>query len=279
MDIFYTGTDVLLPIPLVDGSGAPLDASAVSYRVTDADGVEVIAQTDLSGFTPSDPIAVIAVLAANNTLASGVGRALRALDLLCTTAAGTVAVSASYLIQTADPLMLAVNSFQTLAQAEFTAANMPNLPGWDAATKDSRIAALMDARQHINLLNFTPINGNSIWGQDSLNFVPEGSFGTPFAATNGAFIWAGDLSYLTPAQFATLPARFSAALKMAQVAEANYILGGDPEEDNRRTGLLSDAVGESRQSYRARTPLDIPVSKRALRYLAMFITFNKRIGR
>lgn len=281
MNVFRTATDVLLTIPLVDDSGNSLDATSISYRVIDADSAEIVPSSPVADFVASEAVVTVAIPAISNTLLAGVARGLRSVELLCITAAGTVAIVTNYLIETADPLILGVNSFQTLVQAEFTSASIPNLTGWNAASTRDRIAALMDARMHINQLNFAPINGNSMWGQDSLNFVPEGATNTNFVSGNGSWLYGGDLSLISVTQFLNLPPRFATALRLAQVAEANFILGGDPEEGKRQSGLVMDQIGESRQAWRNNTskPLQLPVCRRALSYLGQFVTFARRTNR
>jgi hypothetical protein len=277
MNVYLAGNDVKLVVPLTDQDGNALDVSSIKYRVTDANGVELVAMTTLAGFTPSDIEAVISISAALNTLAAGVVRDLRAVELQCVIDSNTSILRASYAIEASDPLVVGVNSFQSLAQAEFRAQVMPNLNAWNAADTQSRVQALIDARLHICQLNFYTSINNRLWGQDSLNFVPEGSVVTNFVANS--YLYGGNLSFLTPDQFAKLPPLLLAALYPAQIAEADFILGGSPIEQRRQSGLHSDTIGESRQTFRTGKPLELPVCRRALSYLSMFITFAKRTGR
>jgi len=239
----------------------------------------VVASTSLSSFSDGDATAEILVPATNNALAASQARGLRSVELTCLMGVNTIVILTAYGIELSDPLQVGVNSFQTYSQAEFTAMQVPNIPGWDAASKENRIAALMDARLHVCQLNFSQLNSNINWGQDSLNFIPEGSFNTSYISMNGMFMFNGNLTLLTPAQFAKLPPKFLAALKLAQIAEADNILGGDPLEERRRSGVTSEAIGETKSSYRIGKPLELPVSRRALAYLSYFVSFSKRIGR
>lgn len=279
MDVFLAGTDVTLSVPLVDKSGNPINVSTVSYRVTDQDDIEVVANTSLSSFSEGSETADILVPALKNALATGASRGLRSVELTCLVGVNTVVILTAYGIELSDPLQVGVDSFQTYSQAEFAALSMPNTPGWDAASKEERIAALIDARLHICQLSFSQLNSNINWGQDSLNFVPEGSYSTNYISANGMFMFNGNLMLLTTEQFAKLPVRFLSALRSAQIAEADNILGGDPMEKQRRAGLTMEAVGESKQSFRTGKPLELPVSRRALAYLSFFVTFSKKIGR
>ena len=163
--------------------------------------------------------------------------------------------------------------------ALLTALDIPALEAWDGASEDQRIAALIDARERIVQLNFNLLNSNVNFGQDSLQYVPEGQYQSSYVARNSLFIFHGNLAILTPQQFTTLPERFKTALRKAQVAEADRILGGDPYDEKRQSGLVMEQVGESRQMFRAGKALTLPVCRRALGYLSYYVTFNKRIGR
>ena len=279
MDVFSAGTAVTLSVPLQDKSGNPLSVTAVQYQVTDENGAELVPTVALAGFTPGAAAAQIIVSAAENTLAAGVARALRNVTLTCTVGGNQITIRAAFAIEAGDPLVVGVNSFMTYAQAEFTALSIPLLEGWNNADEQTRMAALMDARSHICQLSFTQLNSNMNWGQDSLNYVPEGRFDTDYVGNSSMFLFNGNLDLLRPDQFTSLPTRFVDALKRAQVVEADSILGGNSIEQKRRDGLTQDDIGESRQSFRATKPLEMPVCRRALGYLSYFITFSKKIGR
>lgn len=292
MNIFLAGTPVALVIPLADRSGNLLAVDAVSYRVVDHTGKEIVALNPLTGFAVGDTEATVTVPGILNNIvgipANLTGqqidafqvRETRTVELLLTVASNTILLNQAYALEPTDPLVVGINSYQTFAQAELCALDIPNMAAWNAATDGDKIAALVDARSHINQLNFWMMNSNANWGQDALNFVPEGQFVTSFAAGGGhSFLFNGNLALLTPTQFLKLPVRFLMALSKAQVAEADSIMGGDPVSERRKEGLLLESIGEVKQMYRSGKPLDLPVSKRALRYLSQFVSFSKRIGR
>ncbi len=279
MDVFLAGTDVTLSVQLQDKNGNPITVTGIEYRVTDQNGAEVVTRSTLNGFVSGSPQASIPVPAEINALPDGVVSGVRNVDLFCVVAGNTVVMSAPYGIETADPLQIGVNSFQNIAQAEFLALSIPNTPSWDAAVSQDRVAALIDARSHIVQLNFSQLNSNINWGQDSLNFVPEGTYSTNYVSSNGMFLFNGNLALLTPQQFSKLPEKFVFALRQAQLVEADAILGGNVVEGRRREGLMLETIGDVKQMYRPGKPLDLPVCKRALGYLSYFVTFAKRIGR
>jgi hypothetical protein len=88
-----------------------------------------------------------------------------------------------------------------------------------------------------------------------------------------------NIGLLTAAEIEALPALFLQALRMAQIAESDSILGGDPVGELRREGLMSKTVGESSQMYRPGKPLVMPVSDRAMRYLAGYVRRSLVVGR
>lgn len=292
MEIYLAGTPVTLTVPMQDRNGNALTVASISYRVVDQAGLEVVPLTPLASFVATATEAIIEITADVNNIAPVPGtinsnqidafavRGVRTVELILNVGGNSVVLNKSYALEPTDPLVVGVNSFQNFPQAELTSLDIPNMPGWAGASDKEKIAAMVDARAHICQLNFWMLNSNINWGQDSLNYVPEGAYQSPYASGgNHLFIFNGNLSLLTPLQFDRLPARFKAALRLAQVAEADSILGGDPVDVRRREGLLSEAIGEVRQQFRAGKPLDMPVSKRALRYLSQFVSFAKKIGR
>lgn len=294
MEIYLAGTEINQSIDLVDRNGNALEVDSISYRVVDMTETELVPSTPVTGFVTGDTSVIITVSASVNAIAevpldaditSGQidtfnTRETRTVELYCVTSIGnTILIKSSYGLEHPDPLRVGINSFQTLPQAELISLDVYGTLGWDSAGDQDKIAALIQARSHICQLNFWLLNSNINWGQDSLNFVPEGSVVSPYAGSSSPFIFNGNLGLLTPIQYGRLPGRFKSALRLAQVAEADSILGGDPVDARRREGLLLESIGESKQMFRTGKPLDLPVSKRALRYLSAFVTFSKRLGR
>lgn len=280
LDVYLQNTDVTLVVDLVDGSGNPLSVSAAKYKLINQDGAELVTVTDVPGFVANSAQATIAIPASLNVLAASNTREIRSVELLCTTAGGTIAFSRNYAVEVTDPLQVAVNTFQSFAQAQLTALDIPNLDAWDAASDQQKIQALMDAREHVVQLNFNLLNSNVNFGQDQLAYVPEGQFQSSYVARNSLFIFNGNLAILNATQYATLPEKFKRQLRLAQVVEANAILGGEPDESKRTGGVIEEKIGESSQKFRTTgVPLRLPVCRRALGYLSYYVTFAKRIGR
>lgn len=281
LDLYLADKGVSLTVPLVDDTGNELTAAAVQYRITDQDGTVRVAQTAISTFASGDTEVKVDVPASVNTMAAGALREIRVVEFIVTLedSGNTVVLTRSYGIESLDPLKIPERSFQSYAMAELMALDIPNIDAFAAATEEQRIAALMDAREHIVQLNFNLLNSNVNFGQDQLAYVPEGSFQSAYVARNSLFIFNGNLNLLNSTQFAALPDKFKRALRQAQIVEANAILGGESDERRRAIGLVEDEIGESRQKYRDGVPLKLPVCKRALGYLSYYVTFAKRIGR
>lgn len=292
MDVFLAGTPVSLSIPLVDRSGNQIVADSVEYRVVSQTGAALVERATLSSFSSGDATAIVDVPASLNALTpipsnitfsqldSFSVREIRTIELFLNVAGNTVPFSKSYAIEPAEPLVVGINSFQTFSQAELTSLDISNVPGWNSASDSEKIAALITARQHICQLNFWMLNSNVNWGQDNLNYVPEGAYESPVASANRTpFVFNGNLSLLTPKQFEALPVRFKAALYRAQLVEADSIIGGDPVDERRKHGIVVETIGETKQMYRQSKPLDLPCCRRALQYIGYYITFGRKVGR
>ena len=279
LDIYLAGTEVTLTIDLVDAAGNALSVNSVQYTVLDMSGAAVVPLTTLSTFTSGDSQAAIEIANTVNQLTAPNPREIRTVELRCETDTGTIGISKSYAIETTDPLKIPDTSFQTFPMAQLTALDIPNIAAFNAASERDQIAALMDAREHIVQLNFNMLNSNVNFGQDSLNYVPEGSFQSAYAARNSLFLFNGSLNLLNETQFNQLPEKFKRALRQAQVVEANAILGGEPDDAKRQAGIVEEKIGESTIKFGQGSKLSLPVCKRALGYLSYYVNFAKRIGR
>ena len=279
LDVYLNNTDVTVTVDLVDEMGNLLNVNSVDYRVVNQDNTVLVARVAASGFTAGDSQVAITVPQASNTMAATSTREVRSVELYCVTDAGTIGFSKSYGLELMDPLKVATNTFQNFAMAQLTAMDIPNLTAWHAAPEQEKVRALIDAREHIVQLNFNLLNSNVNFSQDSLNYVPEGSFQSAYVARNSLFLFNGNLNLLDETQFNQLPERFKKALRQAQVVEANAILGGDPDDAKRSAGIVEERIGESTIKFTQGAKLSLPVCKRALGYLSYYVTFAKRIGR
>lgn len=275
MNIFAAGTETTLDVPLTDASGNVLAVDGITYVISDETGAWLHGPVVMEDFAPGSDVASIVIPADINTLAPGVGRSLRSIDLQCTIGTNITNLQAAYVVSIPDPLVVGLNSFASYSSLQFAAMEIPSLTGWDNASQMQRMAALITAREHITRLSFTGLALQP--AQNSLDFIPEGSYET--RAPGSLMNVESGLDMLTPDQFKRLPAKFIAALTRAQLVEADALLGGDAVGQRRADGLVQDDVGESRQTYRNTKPLQLPVCRRALGYLSLYVSFAKRIGR
>jgi len=241
MNLYLHATDVALVISLQG-----LAATAVTYRVLDAAGNELLGATG-AGFTEGDTEVAVTVPALLNTLAAGVYRDIRKVELTMVAGDGTRILSELYAIEVENILNIGYNSYQTYETAELTAMFSQPLDAWDVSTKDARISSLIEAREHIGALSFTE--------------APLG------------------INHLTPDEFAALTEPLQVALRRAQVIEADYIMGGGIIDRKRESGLMSETIGESSNMFRPGKSVELPVCKRCARALAGHITFAMKIGR
>lgn len=279
VSVYLAGTDVKQSISLVNEDGSIIPITSITYRVLNQDEQVLVASSPATDFVVGSGEVTITVPSTANIIAVGNAREIRSVELTCVTNSNTIVFASSYGIELPDPLVTGLNSFQNFALAQLTALDIPNLPAWDAASENERVAALIDAREHIIQLNFSLLNSNVNFGQDQLSHVPEGQYQSQYVARNGLFLFNGNLGLLNSTQFLTLPERFRKALRQAQVVEADNILSGGGIDHNRQLGLIENEIGEMRQKYRDSMPLNLPVCNRALKYLSYYVNFSKRIGR
>jgi hypothetical protein len=158
-------------------------------------------------------------------------------------------------------LLRLVNSFQTYPEAIQLSREIPGLVAWGAKTDIERSAALVEAYERLIRLGYR---------------IPRPEVDTMDRIDSGLAL---DLSprhweIMTIGDFDGLPARFTRALRKAQIAEAEDILGGDVIAGRRKAGLLSESVGESSMMFRTGKPLNLGISGAALAYLTGYINIR-----
>jgi hypothetical protein len=260
MDMYLGGTEVTSHIVLADDFGNPLTVDTLEYEVVDQTGAAVVAREPIAGFVAGTANVLIVVPPSANTLTPPNVRESRRINLYCIVAGNTLLITRLYAVEANAVLVTGENSFQTYDEAELLSLEIPNVNGWNAATYRDKIAALMEARVRLCKMNFNIFNSN-MWA--------------------GGMGYGGDISYIPPESFVQLPPRFLKALRLAQVAEANYITGiaNGQIVDKQAQGLVEDTVGESKQVFSRGMPLKLQVSRDASRYLSTYITYNIRTAR
>lgn len=260
LPVHKADADVSINVPFVDDLGASLTPVSGTYRVMDESESDIVASAAISVAGSSVDITIPAV---SNAVASGTTRGIRTVEVTLVMASSTHVIRESYIIQALSVLAVMTNSYQTIAQAELRALELPRLGAWHDKTENERINAMIDAFHHIGKMRFSVKSS-----VDSQSLLEPGNI------TNISKLNSYDL-----ADFLLLDAAFLEALRRAQVVEADNILGGDIVGEQRRVGLMSQTIGESSHFFRPTKPVQLPVSVEALRYLQGYVDHNVRITR
>lgn len=224
MKTYLTGQSITVSIPLVDGDGGSVVALAASYRVLNHEG-SVVQSGEVTPWDAANTSATITVLASVNTLDGESGREIRIIELVLTTAEGTTLVPHDYMVERQDPLSVPLTSFQTYNEALAGAYDIPKMDAWATATRQARLAALIQARNNLTRLRYDFDNMDMDLSIDSIG--------------HDAVV------VLTEDNFQEFPEDFIAALKRAQLIEANSLMTSNTLSDMRNEGVLERTVGES----------------------------------
>lgn len=254
MQIYEPGQDIEVTLPFLDENGATVTPTALDYQVVDEAGASVIALTNIPTFTAADGQYKITVPIASNTLSAGVVRGLRKVELRVTVGSDIYWQRKAYILEIASPLSLLVNSFQTYEEAELNARGLVGLEGWELADTQHRTSALQQAYDHMHGFNYR-------W------FYTDGTYEHK------------SVRDLTTTEWALLLDRQKGDFQKAQIVHANYLLGGNPIEQDIEAGLQSSTIGETSQFYRPRPSLSLSVSRDAMKYLGRWVVWSGYIGR
>ena len=265
MNIYRDVSTVILDLPFVDENGQAVTPTSASYRVLSEDNSELVPSTAivLSGAEVRTQVTIGTV---ENTLATDQRRALRVVELTLISPTGTVSSSVRYIIESDAIVISGSTSFQTFNEALLSSMDMLNIERWNISTYRDQKTALIEAYINICRLQFSGIEVNK------MRKVVYVSSRTDVSGIGG-------MRELTAEDLQDLDPTFLSDLRKAQVAEANFILGGDSIEDKRRIGLLSETIGESSNMFRSGTPLALPVSDRAMDYLKRYVVRSLRLSR
>ena len=270
-NLYVAGTAVTLPVLFEDEDGNALQIASAAYRVIDEDDVEIVPPSPFvitsttitiastfNAVVPIDPTTLTfdTMDAAQIKVAS-----LRVIEFSLVDLIGNILpYSISYLIAPRDPMIVGLNSFQTLNQSKMNAMFVGGLTTWNTSTDQEKVLALMEAKQRLCTYRYCNITS----GQSYLNQAIE----------------IGDISLLTPSEFKMLTQRFLNAIRFAQIAEADSILsGGDPTEKARQDGLLSQKIGETTETYNKTRPVDYRIAKKSFAFISKFLSNSHRISR
>lgn len=154
MNAVIAGHETTFVIPVSGLNGEFSDATAVSYRVVDGFGNELLPFTPILPFESGSFEVTITVSAAINTLSEGSSREVRLIEALITTERGTIKTEIDYVIEAMDVLVVGQNSFLTYAGALQVGYNIPAINSWQESEKSDRITALISAHKTISQMVF-----------------------------------------------------------------------------------------------------------------------------
>lgn len=266
--VYRHGQEVKVAIPCVRAeTGETVRATAVSYRVVNAAGDEIVPLTEVADFVPDSSSVTVTVSSAENQIADDVTRDMRRVEIFMTADDGEAYNFVRYFLQRDDSLVVMGNSFQTYEQALLVALDLPNLGVWNAKCEQEHKAALIKAFHALCGMRYVIPGSLSM---RAVSYEP---------GRRGSMTYINRIAELSKEEFEGLNERFVNAIRRAQVVEADVILGGDPVGDLRRAGLISHTTGESSGFFGTNKPLNLAVSERALRELQGFMTYATYITR
>ena len=253
---------VRVTVPFVDLNGDPVTPTAVSVIVRDADGEQIGAGFDAT-FAAGDTETEVAIEASYN-----VSPGVRLVDVTLVTVDGQFPARIAYAVRGQELLTVPATSFQTAEEADLLATTLPNLGNWAGASPDLRRAALAQAYRNLVRLAYR-IRPVGDW-DDQVMF----DFGNGDILVQPRF-WP----VMTSEEWKKLPERFRLAMCRAQIVEANELLSTSGVADRRRSGLLSETIGESSMMFRSGKPLDLGIAGAALKEMTGFLDLRMTITR
>jgi hypothetical protein len=256
-----------------DEAGNKIEGVSASWELFDERGIPIDAGV-VADFDPTADAVSFEVDAVSLTLPAGANSAGREIVVIFTLADGEeVELRDYFLVVSSQPLSLMANSFVTYPEALALRQEFANLAGWDVNDRPRQAAALAEAYRRLCRMSFTCPGVRS--NQSSVGYAAFGT-GTDEPFFGGRRV---RVSALTLEQFDALPETFRRALKRAQLAEANALLGGNPIADKRKAGMISETVGESSAFFQSKPYLNLPISQEAYEEVKRFVFLKIRIQR
>jgi len=243
--------------------------TSATYRVVDHAGVVLVPDTPIEVYGDDEHLEIVISSDLTQVAAGERRKLLRVMLTVVGQDDELFKFSESVLIQALNKLLIPAESFQTVDEASMIAMDVFNLPNWEVANRELRRKALIESAHRIKRISFNLTDSHV--GQDYIEH-PN------WLLTDDSGAYAG-FDAMTEVDFNALPTLFLHDLKIAQVVEADAVLGLETPESKRASGVLSDTVGETSQMFRSGRPIDLPVSKRTLRYLSRWMLNRWSIGR
>lgn len=260
-------------ISVVDDAGNKIDGVSASWELFDDRGVSITAGA-IADFDATADAVTFEVDAASLALPANATSAGREIVVSLTLADGDkVELRDYFLVVSAQPLALMQNSFVTYPEALALRQEFGKLDGWDVNERARQASALTEAYRRLCRMSF-----RAPGYRNSQNNVGYAAFGTGIEET----LFGGNrcrVSTLTLEEFDALPEPFRRAMKRAQLAEADALLGGDPIGDKRKAGIISETVGESSAFFQSKPYLNLPISRQAYEEVKRYVFLKIKIQR
>lgn len=250
--IFPANTDVTLTINFTAADGSPMAPQSALYRVLRAG--EVLITDTIIALSVGDTSAQITVDALTNTVRTGRLREMIRVEVEGDDSNGdSFWLSTSYVIEVRNVIEPGLNAAATWDELMLEAVELPELSQFFATgySDADRRAALTGA--WLNILQM-PLS------RDKMGLLSEDQM-----------LSAESLAKLTPEHLKRLC--------RTQLIEADHLMGGNPIEDRRRAGMISDSAGESAHFFRSGKPLQLPICQRAARELGPLLNWGLTISR
>lgn len=254
MKIYPPNVRVRVTVPFIDLNGDPITPTAVSVIIRDSVGEQIGASFEAT-FAEGDTDAELAIEPSYNAEPG-----VRLVDVTLTTADGTYPARVAYAVRGEELLTVPATSFQTTEEAELLASTLPNLSNWSGASPDLRRAALAQAFRNLVRLAYR-IRPVGDWDDDIMFDFLDGDI----------IVQPRFWPVMTLADWKKLPDRFRLAICRAQIMEANELLNTSGVADRRRSGLLSETIGESSMMFRSGKPLDLGIAAAALKEMTGYL--------
>ncbi|QSV17179.1 hypothetical protein [Photobacterium ganghwense] len=235
-----------------------------SYRVQDHHGMLLTDELPIDVYS-DDEFVEIVIDDELNRLDGFQRKALRIIHLMMENDDGDVAQQERrYAIIASADLFVPQEALITVAEAELHLLDVPNVNKFLGASQGEKRKAIIEASRRISAMRFNP----AVVYERSSSFADFPSFDKGI-----------DLTRLSAGEYMDLPARFLEDIAVAVIYEADDVLGGDPIDLARRSGLVSERVGETSLTYQQGRPAQEIVGARAFRVLGKYTTRSYRIGR
>lgn len=250
MQQFIAGNPVAIEVEFENSRGEFITPTSASYSLLDEQYQAI--KVD-QAFVPTGPAHLLVIDASDNTLPAGTVSGYRQINVKFTDQDGAVyTTTANYVINQTAQVDPGVNGFATFGEIMIHATRMSEVETIMAAAPETVMSALTGAYFNIGRLSI-----NLVVGSRTVHTTRDLS--------------AADLQLLEPVD----RSRFIEA----QIIEAEYLLGGNPVEQRRRMGLMSESIGEVSQFFRTSMPMTTPVCSDCYRVLSRYIRRGVTIGR